>query len=328
MGQTERLYKIRHLLDAGRCLRPAQLRQMLEVSDSTIKRDMRHLRERMNAPVVWCDDQNGWMLDRRQAIVGDQYELPGLWFSSEEVHALLTMQHLISQLDAGGLLASHIAPLKQRLSQMLDDGLPGNAEVARRIKVISIGARRVQLPHFQSVGSALLRRKRLLLHYHGRTRDAADQREVSPQRLVHYRDNWYLDAWCHWRQGLRSFAVDAIEQVRILDLDAIDMPEAELDAELGAGYGIFAGPAAQWAHLRFSAARARWVAKERWHPDQRGSMDAVGRWNLSLPFSDLRELVMDILRHVPEVEVIGPQELRAEVARRLKEGLLKMELEE
>jgi predicted DNA-binding transcriptional regulator YafY len=36
------------------------------------------------------------------------------------------------------------------------------------------------------------------------------EREVSPQRLVHYRDNWYLDAWCHLREDVRSFSIDAI----------------------------------------------------------------------------------------------------------------------
>lgn len=328
MGQHERLYKIRHLLDAGRCVTPAQLQTLLEVSRATINRDIHALRHRMNAPIEWNDQRGGWYLDRQQPIIGDQFELPGFWLSAEEIHALLTMQHLISQLDPAGMLGSHIQPLMQRFAGLLDGGVPAQAEVRRRIRVLTVGARRVQLPHFQALGSALLRRKRALIRYHGRTRDAADEREVSPQRLVHYRDNWYLDAWCHWRQALRSFAVDAVEQVLVLDRIAIDVPETDLDAELGTGYGIFAGHQVQWAHLRFSAERARWVAKERWHPDQRGSHDATGRWTLSLPFSDPRELVMDILRHVPEVEVIGPQELRDEVVRRLREGLRVMGLDE
>ncbi|MBQ0959806.1 HTH domain-containing protein [Ideonella sp. 4Y11] len=53
MGQHERLYKIRHLLDAGRCVTPAQLHTLLEVSRSTINRDIHALRHRMNAPIEW-----------------------------------------------------------------------------------------------------------------------------------------------------------------------------------------------------------------------------------------------------------------------------------
>lgn len=325
MGREERLYKIRNLLEAGQCLRPAALQAHLEVSPATLKRDIQHLRDRFNAPLAWDRERGGWRLDRSPAAIGAQFELPGLWLSAEEVHALLTMQHLLSRLDTGGLLGPHIDPLMRRLGGLIDGGVPPQAEVARRIRVQTVGARRLHLPHFQAVGSALLRRQRLQLRYRSRSDGDETGREVSPQRLVHYRDNWYLDAWCHWRQALRSFSVDAIQSVQVLDRAAIDLPDAELDAVLGAGYGIFAGRQVTWARLRFSAQRARWVAAERWHPQQRGSFDAQGRWQLDLPYADPRELVMDILRHMPEVEVLWPEELVAQVRQRLADGLRRMD---
>ncbi|MFO1288835.1 MAG: WYL domain-containing protein, partial [Rubrivivax sp.] len=187
--------------------------------------------------------------------------------------------------------------------------------------VATLAARPMNLPHFQAIGTALLRRQRAVLRYRSRGRDEESEREVSPQRLIHYRDNWYLDAWCHLRGALRSFSVDAVTAVQVLERRSLDVPERELDEALGAGYGIFGGREVQWATLRFSRERARWVAAERWHPEQHGRWDAEGRWMLSVPYSDPRELVMDILRHVPEVEVIGPEDLQAEVARRLRAGL-------
>ena len=90
---------------------------------------------------------------------------------------------------------------------------------------------------------------------------------------------------------------------------------------LGAGYGIFAVRDVQWATLRFSAERARWVAAETWHPKQRGRFEPDGTYVLELPYADPRELAMDILRHVPEVEVLGPPALRAMVEERLRQGL-------
>ena len=147
------------------------------------------------------------------------------------------------------------------------------------------------------------------------------ERDVSPQRLIHYRDNWYLDAWCHLRQALRSFSVDAIRQVQVLQRQAIDVPETELDSVLGAGYIIFAGSQVQWATLRFTPERARWVAAETWHPNQKGRFDADGSYLLELPYADPRELVMDILRHVPEVEVVGPVGLREAVGEKLRAGV-------
>jgi predicted DNA-binding transcriptional regulator YafY len=321
VAQTDRLYKLKQWLDAGRCLSPEFLQRELEVSRSTVKRDIALVRDRLQAPLVWSAERGGWALDRAQPSVGAQFELPGLWFSAEEIHALLTMQHLLAHLDAGGLLGPHIEPLMKRLHQLLGSGAPPKADVARRIRVQTVGARRVHLPHFQAIGSALLRRQRLAIRYRGRSRADSSERDVSPQRLVHYRDNWYLDAWCHWRQALRSFSVDAIEQVRVLDRACIDIADAELDEVLGAGYGIFAGREVKWAGLRFSPERSRWVAAETWHPRQRGRFDAEGRWLLELPYADPRELVMDILRHVPEVEVLWPEELAEVVRGKLVAGI-------
>jgi predicted DNA-binding transcriptional regulator YafY len=63
------------------------------------------------------------------------------------------------------------------------------------------------------------------------------------------------------------------------------------------------------------------VADERWHPDQSGQYLTDGRYELKIPYRDERELVMDILRHGAEVEVVQPGSLRDAVVRRLREAL-------
>ncbi len=73
--------------------------------------------------------------------------------------------------------------------------------------------------------------------------------------------------------------------------------------------------------MRFTPERARWVATEQWHPQQRSRSEADGSYVLELPYSDPRELVMDILRHGPEVEVLAPEDLRRTVREALKSAL-------
>ena len=87
MSQTERLYKLKSLLDAGQCLSKARLLAELAASPATLKRDLAHLRDRMNAPIVFDRERGGWRLDRNATVVGTQYELPGLWLSAEGIHA-------------------------------------------------------------------------------------------------------------------------------------------------------------------------------------------------------------------------------------------------
>lgn len=79
------------------------------------------------------------------------------------------------------------------------------------------------------------------------------------------------------------------------------------------GYGIFAGKAANVAVLKFSPRQAEWVALETWHPDQESESLEDGSYLLKVPYSNDQELVMDLLRHGAEVEVLAPPELRKKV---------------
>lgn len=295
------------------------LRAALEISPATLKRDIQYLRDRLNAPIIWDRDAGGYRYEKDLAPAGSQFELPGLWFNASEIHALLTMQHLLATLDQSGLLGPHIQPLMARLNGLLGSADNAGEEIRKRVRIIGAGARRMQLHHFEKVGSALLQRKRLLITYRARGKNEVTEREISPQRLVHYRENWYLDAWCHLRRELRSFAVDSVIQADLLHTLAKPVSEKTLDEVLGTGYGIFSGKKVQWAKLKFNAERARWVAQEQWHPKQKSKVEADGSYLLEIPYSDDRELVMDILRHGAAVDVLAPPKLRERIIEQVQQ---------
>jgi len=311
MDRTERFYRIDQLLHERRVVPLPVFLDALGVSRATFKRDLEYLRDRLHAPIMWDRDGGGYRF-------GDagpgarQYELPGLWFNASEIHALLTMQHLLEHLQPG-LLGPHVAPLLARIRALIDEGDHALAEVQRRIRILHMAARKVPPRHFEAVSSALLQRKRLEIDHYSRSRDQRRTREVSPQRLVFYRDNWYLDAWCHLRRALRSFSLDAMHRAAVLDRAARPVAERTLDAQLAARYGIFSGERTRTARLRFSPRRARWVADESWHPQQVGAYQDDGHWLLEFPYSDERELLADILKHGDQVEVLAPRALRAKV---------------
>ena len=317
MTQSERFGIIERMLLSRRGVTFVELQQRLEVSRATLHRDLRDLRERMQVPIV-CDRETGtYRIDSSI----ERYELPGVWFSAGEIHALLSMQQLLNAFDSGGLLAEHVGPLRQRLLGMLESATDSADDIARRVRILSVAARHYAPQHFQQIAAALLGRHRLRIEYRARSNGDASQREISPQRLTHYRDNWYLDAWCHLRDELRSFAVDAIKTVKTIDSVACDIPETKLDAALGAGYGIFAGAQVQWATLIFTPERARWVAAEHWHPEQQGSFLDDGSYQLRLPYSNDPELIMDILKYGPDCEVVAPAGLREKVVGLLKSAV-------
>jgi predicted DNA-binding transcriptional regulator YafY len=316
MGQVERFIEIQRLLGSGRTVSRRRLLGDLYGSLSTLKRDIKKLND-AGWVIEWDPVVEGWRAERSGEMVA------GLHLTPDEAVALLTMQHLLEQLDMGGMLARHLQPIGRKLDRIARQatGTHGT-DLRRHLRVAHVAARKVRLPCFKTIADALLARRRLHIRHRARGRDdATSEREVSPQRLIHYRGNWYLDAWCHAKDALRSFAVDAVEAASMLDAPAIEMAEEDLDEVLGAGYGIFAGDRIEWAKLRFSVERSRWVANESWHPDQRGAFDAQGRWVLEVPYADPRELVMDVLRHVPEVEVLGPAGLKEIVVGKLGMGI-------
>jgi len=320
MNKTERIFKIEQLIAARKVVSFAELLRELEVSRATLKRDLEYLRSRMKTPITYDREANGYHFGRKRGET-ERVEFPGLWFNASEAAALLTMQHLLADLQPG-LLKRHVEPLEERLKSLLESADHSFAEIKRRVRILHSGRRVPQLKFFEVAASTLLNRRQLQIAYHSRSSNETTVRAVSPQRLVCYRENWYLDAWCHLRQDIRSFALDGIRHAQVLDQRAKEIADRELDEVLGESYGIFSGRAKAWVKLRFTPARARWISAEEWHPRQRASFQPDGSYVLEFPYGDDRELIGDILRHGPEVEVLAPRELRTRCRDQLKAAQL------
>lgn len=282
MDRFDRVFELHKILSAR--LTPISRRELeerMECSRATVARTIEFLRDRLNTPVEYDHDRNGYLYQQGE---DGPYELPGLWFNPEELHALLTSCELLSRVQPG-IFDDVLRPAKSRIEGLLNQ------------------------------------RRRLHVFYHGRTRDETTERDVSPQRLVYYRDNWYLDGWCHRRRDLRTFSLDRLHVVDILSRSALDVDEDELNRVLSSSYGIFAGEPRHTAVLRFTAGAARWVADEQWHPAQQSRIFTDGSMEMHVPYGDPRELLQDILRFGPEVEVVEPPPLREAVAQRLQQAM-------
>jgi predicted DNA-binding transcriptional regulator YafY len=195
-------------------------------------------------------------------------------------------------------------------------------DLGKRIRMLRVAARDPG-PCFNAAATALVQRKRLNIHYEALSTGEFSHRDVSPQRLIHYRDNWFLDAWCHLRNELRIFSVDCILEARQLNVAADEIADEVMDLELGSSYGLFAGQPTAIACLKFSPRRARWVHREQWHPQQKGRFLDTGEYLLEIPFHRSEELILDIMKYGSEVVVLEPVALRQEVVKRLREALEK-----
>jgi predicted DNA-binding transcriptional regulator YafY len=315
MSEIVRLYRYKDLFAGRRVVSRSEVMTTLEISEATFKRDIAKLRDQLHVPIEFNRDLGGYVMAEGHV----DTELPGLWFNQEELLSLVTIQQLLEQLEPG-LLGAKLKPLHDRLVDLLEKQGLTSQDIARRIRIVHAGKRSVAIKSFEGVAAATMARQKIKIWHFSRQTGTTTERTVSPQRLVHYRDNWYLDAWCHMRDDVRSFSIDAITKLTILDEKAKEVSDKSIDETVGAGYGIFGGAPKAWAKLKFTPERSRWVAGESWHPNQRSSTEKDGSYILEIPYSDERELMGDLLRFGVDVEVLEPADLRKRIKRALHDA--------
>jgi proteasome accessory factor C len=317
VDRFRRINEILHVLEERKLPAGSRyLQERLECKRHTLYRTIDLAKSVLDAPIKYDARKRGWYLDRSAGA----YSLPSVWFQPREILVLLALMKNIERLQTG-LLREELKPLLTRLDRMLQNEQMGTARLLRRLRIIPMDDRPTPLEAFRACAEALTRSRRIRMRYRDRSRDAVTARTVSPQQLVHYRDNWYLDAWCHQAKALRTFSLDRMNNLHVQPEAAKSIARKTLQAYYAQSYGIFSGPPKHTAVLRFTPDRARWVSDERWHPQQEGRFLKNGVYELKIPYGDPRELILDILRHGPEVEVVSPESLRKTVKGRLKAAL-------
>jgi len=316
VNRAERIYRLNNLLNGRRPVPLQYLMEQLHASRATVVRDIGYLRDFFRAPVIYDRHRNGYTYDPDEPA----FELPGLFFNESELFALLASERILESVQPG-ILKPKLGPLKGRIRQLLAESGHDAETVAERVLVHHFGPRRSDPDLFGAVAAAVLRSRALDITYHGRSRDLITERRVHCARLVHYRANWYLLAWCERARGLRLFALERIRSTVEPGLDAEVRADArELGRFVGASFGIFSGEARQWARIRFTPEMARWVAEESWHSDQIGYW-IDGRYELQVPYSNSTELLMEVLKYGADAEVLAPEDLRRQARDRLKNAL-------
>jgi predicted DNA-binding transcriptional regulator YafY len=235
MASFDRVYELTAILQSSRYAVSAQeLAARLECSLPTVKRYLAKLRNEYNLPVTYSQKYQGYILDKKN---DDQVEFPGLWFNVSELHALLAIHELIGGLDPG-LLRAELQPLRERIEKLLAGRGVSTGELVKRIQFVGAGIRLCCPLAFRAAATALIERTRLKLNYHSRGENSISTRTISPQRLLYYRGNWYLAAYCHTRGGLRVMALERMSDIVTQNHPATEVDDQTMAAERGVLCGL------------------------------------------------------------------------------------------
>jgi len=188
------------------------LAERLEVSERTIYRDIQDLAA--SGVPIEGEAGVGYVLRRG-------YQIPPLMFNEEELQALVFGADVArswgdSQMAeaADSILAKVDAVLPEKLRPALD---------SHRLVVPDTTMNERTTEMLGTVRDGINRRVRIFLDY----RDASDQgteRIVWPLTLLYWGKTWTLGAWCELRQAFRSFRVDRIHSLNVLNSSFPDEP--------------------------------------------------------------------------------------------------------
>jgi predicted DNA-binding transcriptional regulator YafY len=303
----ERFYWFHAQVRAGNYPNATSLARQFELSTRTARRSIEFMRDRFHAPLEYDASRKGFYY------TDQSFELPHLLVSQEELLAVLLAQNLLSH-SAGGIISDAISSFGQKLFTRLGDlGLP-ETRMKEAFSATWNGFAPTQASIFRTAVDALLQKRLLNFIYTSPRTGLAVKRLVEPHHLQHYNGSWVLIAFCRAKLGWRKFYLSRMTDPAVARESFVSRHKKEWQHELEGAYGIFQGKEKIPVTLLFTPFRARWIREQVWHPEQKMTEQPDGSIEMTFPVADFREVKLKILQFGADVEVVGPEDLRQEIA--------------
>jgi len=205
MRRADRLFEIIQLLRRRKLARAQDLAEKLEVSERTIYRDIRDLM----ASGVPIEGEAGVGY-----VLRGGYDLPPIMFDEQEIEALVLGVRMVeSWADpelaeaAGNIIAKVEAVIPERLRRHMEETAllaPAN----HRMEPIAFNP---------GILRAAVRARRTVHFCYRDGEDRQSERSVRPLALAFYGPVWLMVSWCELRQDFRSFRLDRIAELSVLE---------------------------------------------------------------------------------------------------------------
>lgn len=289
----------------------SNLAAQFEIAINTAQRSIEYFRDRLIVPLAYDFFKKGYHY------TDPGFQLPVTRISEEELLALLISQKLITEAAAGSL-GDELGRVSKRLGSLLAANLPGRAhpEDAFSFRWKNINPTDPQT--FRLATAALLQGRLLAFSYQSPAAVDGIWRSVEPHHMVNYMGNWHLIAFCHLRRDWRDFMLGRMARCQIENTEFLIRDREEWQPFLQNTFGIFQNRASFDVVLRFTPERSRWVKEEVWHEGQSEDFREDGSLIRTIPVSHEAEIMMEVLKHGAQVEVLEPKWLRAKVVAEIK----------
>lgn len=304
----ERMLRIHDELRRGAFINCTKLVASLGVCRKTVLRDIAFMRDRLDLPIEFDAGIQAYRYTHPVS------SFPTVHVTEGELMALLVAQRALEQYRGTPFHRSLEIAFEKLTGGLRDRISFSPADELRAVSFKNIGLGKTDLAIFNALSGAVLRQEEVEFAYRKPGETAVSHRRVQPYHLAHRENLWYLIAFDIERAALRTFAVPRIGAVKVTKQRFAKPADFTPESFFADALGVLGGSANHRVVIRFAAAAADRVREREWHESQELRELADGRVELRMRLGALPEVLRWVLGWGPAAEVIGPRELRQQVA--------------
>ena len=303
----ERMLRIHRAIQAGEYPNASTLAARLEVSSKTIQRDLEFMRDRLDLPLEYADTRFGY---RYTEEVG---AFPTLQITEGELFALLVAEKALAQYR-GTRFEQRLRSAFQKIAEGLPDAVSFSlTEWDQAISFRTTAEPILDLRTFDALAQAVSGRRQLRLAYRKPGSRRAETRVVDPCHLANINGEWFLFAYCHLRQDIRTFAPGRIESLEPTGV-VFERPRGfSVARHLQNSFGVHSGQAVYAVAIHFDPIAADYIREKKWHASQQIKELKDGGLELRLTLSSLVEVQRWVLGWGGHAQVLEPPAFVASV---------------
>jgi predicted DNA-binding transcriptional regulator YafY len=300
----ERMLRIHEELRRSEHTNCTKLAATFEVSRKTIVRDIAFMRDRLDLPIEFDPQTNGYRYSRPVSA------FPTVHVSEGELLALLVARKALEQYR-GTPFHRQLEASFEKLTAGLKDRISFSpADELRSVSFKNVGLGKADLAVFNALSSAVLRQQEIEFDYRKPGETQAARRRVQPYHLAHRENLWYLVGFDQERGALRTFALPRISQPAVLKTQFTRPADFSPEKFFASALGVLGGERNYRVVIRFSANVADRVREREWHESQELRTLRAGGLELTLQLGALPEIERWVLTWGSDAEVMQPKELR------------------
>ena len=310
------MLRIHQVIQSGGFPNASTLAREIEVATKTIHRDIEFMRDRLNLPVEFDAAKNGYHYTEEVSA------FPTMQITEGELFALVVAEKALQQYRGTSFEKPLLSAIK-KMEQALPDTISLNlTDIEQTISFRTRAEPILDLKIFDALAKAVAQRRQLELNYRKPGQRKTEPRLVDPYHLANINGEWFLFAYDHARQDIRTFVPARIQSVKPTGKTFERTEKFSLEKRLRDSFGVHSGEGEYEVVIRFNARAADYVREKKWHASQQLRELKGGGVELKMKLSSLAEVERWVLSWGGDAIVLRPREL-AEAVRQAAQKILK-----